>query len=189
METGKEHFPNGESMDLLFLFISSVSVSVDGFSAGAVIGSRGVRSTLKSVLSVGSIVAVMCFIACALGERLEELYKDIAILISGGMLFLIGLKELLKIEKQADFLRKRGLFIKNGEVFALGLGVGADGACASLSLSLSGYGFYPVLTVGVFHVLFVFLGVLAGRSFCADKISEKAPSLLLIALGLFKLFS
>ena len=174
-------------MNLLYLIISSVSVSIDGFSAGAVIGARGSAKRLKCVFCVGLIVSVMCFAACLLGERLSLAYKSVSDYISGCILVLIGVKELLYREKTAVFVRKRGLLLSVGEIVSLGVGVGADGACASLSLALSGYGFYPVATVGAFHVAFVYLGVAFGERLRAYGILKKLPSVFLIFLGAAKL--
>ena len=174
-------------MNLLYLIISSVTVSIDGFSAGAVIGARGTAKRFKCVLCVGVIVIIMCFAACLLGERLNSVCREISVYISGCILVFIGAKELFDREKHNFFVRKRGLMINTGEIISLGVGVGADGACASLSLNLSGYGFYPVATVGAFHVAFVYLGAAFGERLRSYVILKKLPSVILIFLGAAKL--
>ena len=94
-------------MNLLYLIISSVTVSIDGFSAGAVIGARGTAKRFKCVLCVGVIVIIMCFAACLLGERLNSVCREISVYISGCILFL-SVQKSSSIGKNITFLCEKG---------------------------------------------------------------------------------
>ena len=180
-------------LNIYYLIMTAVSVSVDSFVGGAALGCGKSPRPARTALVAVCAVACLCAFASLLANMLEGFMARYAGYVGGCVLIAVGLSGLLKRETNV-FARKRRVndFF---EALITGFGVGVDGACACFSLTLSGYGAEAALTVIFFHFVFIEAGILlAGMKNRADRtlitesanIERKIGCMLLLALGMFK---
>jgi putative Mn2+ efflux pump MntP len=170
------------------LIIASISVSIDSFFCGL---SLTLNKGDRKVTILGVIISVLalCLIGSTLGEEFGKLLENYANFLSGVILILVGLsafknkndKSLVKIlnEKPSPF--KQSLVV--------GFSVGLDGAVGCFSLTLNGYnGLMVALFITFVHALLLLLSLCVANTFYERvKKFKNLPSIILIALGLYKI--
>ena len=176
-------------MNLIYLIIASISVSIDSFFCGL---SLNLNKGDKKLTIFGVIISVLtlCLFGSTLGEEFGKLLENYAHILSGVILILVGVstiktkkdKSLLKISNEKTNTFKQSLIV--------GFSVGLDGAVGCFSLTLNGYnGIMVALFITFIHVLLLYLSLIVAKSFYEKaKKFENAPPIILIILGLYKIF-
>lgn len=175
-------------MNLIYLIIATISVSIDSFFCGL---SLTLKAGDKKVTILGVIFSVLtlCLIGSSLGEGFGKLLENYAPLVSGAILILVGLlsikpsktKSLKKISNTKLETLKQSIIV--------GFSVGLDGAVGCFSLTLNGYNFIMVaLFITLVHALLLCLSLCVVKTFY-DKVYKfkKLPSMILIILGFYKI--
>lgn len=151
-------------MNTLYVIFTAVCVSVDSFIAGFSL-SLNKRKTLTLPLTVAVVTFVMCLLAGLLATLLQEILQQYGGFIGAGILICLGIANLFRQNSQTlenvSFL----------QCFAIGFGVGLDGAAATLSLVLQGMG--DALTVSLVVALTHFFTVFLGQHLATKNIPAK----------------
>ena len=172
-------------MNTLFLILTALSVSADSFFCGLALLMKS-KGGVKCVLSVATVVFILCFIGSSLGKILGDFLKNYAEILGGIILFLVGFTGFFK-NKKNEVKRLDKFSLKQS--LLVGFSVGLDGAVGSFSLTASGFNYIFVsLFITFFHAILLILAL-----FLAEKLSKKIkkeskiPSIILMCLGLYKL--
>ena len=123
----------------MFVFLSLLAASVDGFISGFLIGGMGIKLSFKDILSSFSIIFLCCITASAAGKYLSQTqlgqYLDImGVLV---MLFLAWTALSGKIQSISH----------NSKIAAISLSVAADASVVCLYLAMCGYNIWFVSAV------------------------------------------
>lgn len=140
-------------MNLIYIIATAATVSIDSFIAGFSL-SLNTKKSLTLPLTVAAVTYILCEIAALLGILLKNVLQNYVGIIGGGILIALGIVNLFK--KENITLSS----LSFSQCFAIGVGVGFDGAAACLSLVLQGIGdrlFTPIF-FAVTHFATVFLG-------------------------------
>ena len=172
-------------MNVIFLTLTALSVSVDSFFAGVALSIKNKRS-LSSILCVLTTVLILCLSGALLGKIFGDFLKNYAQILAGIILILVGGIGILKKERQTD---SKSNSIKKSIV--VGISVWLDGAVGSFSLTAIGYnGILVAVLITFIHVLLLILAFLLGGKISKKLRREsKIPSITLIVLGLYKLIT
>lgn len=170
-------------MNTLYVIFTAVCVSVDSFIAGFSL-SLNKRKSLALPLTVAAVTLVMCLIAGMLATLLQDALEQYGGFIGACILVCLGIANLFRQNSQTlddvSFL----------QCFAIGFGVGLDGAAATLSLVLQGMG--DALTVSLVVALTHFFTVFLGQHLATKNIPAKHTnvfaSITFFVLAAMKLF-
>ncbi len=152
-------------MNILYIMATAFTVSIDSFIAGFSL-SLNKRKKISLPVIVAIVTYALCLVASLAGTLLKDFLQNYVKIIGVGILILLGISALLRKESQT--LKDISL----SECFAIGFGVGTDGAAAALSLVIQGVGdivFTPIL-FAVTH----FVTVYAGQSLAQTSKLPKA---------------
>ncbi|MGG5460634.1 manganese efflux pump MntP family protein [Clostridium sp. B9] len=84
-----------EELSAKSLTILAIATSIDALAVGVSFAFLGI-SIFKSIIIIGIITFVLCFIGVLIGEKLGDIFKNYAEIIGGIILILIGLNILLE---------------------------------------------------------------------------------------------
>lgn len=84
-----------EELSAKNLTILAIATSIDALAVGVSFAFLGI-SIFKSIIIIGIITFVLCFIGVLIGERLGDIFKNYAEIIGGLILIFIGLNILLE---------------------------------------------------------------------------------------------
>ena len=174
-------------MNVVFLTLTAISVSVDSFFAGLALSIKNQRK-IPSVFSVLIAVFILCSLGALLGKIFGDFLKNYAQTLSGIILIAVGAIGLFKkntqnLNTKSTCLTKKSLIV--------GASVGLDGAVGSFTLVASGFnGLFVTVFITLIHVVLLILAFLLGGKISTKIKSEgKLPSLMLILLGIYKLIT
>lgn len=140
-------------MNVLFVIVTAVTVSVDSLIAGFSLSLNKPKS-LVLPFTVALVTYLLCTAASLAGTLLRDVLQDYVKFIGAGILLCLAVVNLLKRE-ETGFDK-----ISATQCFAIGFSVGLDGAVATLSLVLQGVGdaFFVPLVMAFTHFVTVFVG-------------------------------
>lgn len=171
-------------MNVLYVVFTAVCVSVDSFIAGFTL-SINKRKSITLPLTVAAVTFVMCLAAGVAATLLNGVLQQYGSFIGASILICLGIASLFK-QNDSQTLSNVSFL----HCFAIGFGVGLDGAAATLSLVLQGMG--DALTVALIVALTHFFTVFAGQQLASKNIPSKHTNLfaaiMFFALAAIKLF-
>ena len=140
----------------MFLLISILAASIDGFISGFVISGMGVNFGLKDFFKAFTVIFFCCLIASFTGHSLAVIRTDKYINILGAIIMiLLSAGAVSPSDKHKDFLN----------IYTVSFSVAADASVLCIYLAMEGYGFISVSALSAaMHSILMFSGV---------KISEK----------------
>ena len=171
---------------IYFLILTALTVSIDSLFCGFTLSLLKPKK-LPIVLTITIVVFIMCLITNYSAIFLNGYLTKKTASVGGLILIAIGVYNLLR--KENDSKQPRSLF---KEILISAFAVGLDGAFANLSLSIMGINaIYVPITIALFHGIMVFIGTSITSIPLVSKLNKYTfiPPLLLIALGLYKIFS
>ncbi|MCM1289761.1 MAG: manganese efflux pump MntP family protein [Corallococcus sp.] len=154
--------------NVLFVIFTAVCVSIDSFIAGFSL-SLNKRKSVTLPMTVAAVTFVMCLIAGVAATLLHGALQQYGSFIGASILICLGIANLLRRNSQT--LENVSFF----QCFAIGFGVGLDGAAATLSLVLQGMG--DALTVSLIVALTHFFTVYLGQHMATKNIPAKHANL------------
>ena len=171
-------------MKALILLATAFSVSADSFFCGLSLAVKSKKFSLI-VLGIASSVLVLGLCGSLLGKIFGEFLKNYAEIFSGIILVIVALFGLFYKHKEnqkisADFYSS----------IITGLSVGLDGAVGCFTLTCSGFnGLLVAMLITIIHVALLILAVLLAKKL-RKKLdnNSKLPSIILLILGLYKIF-
>lgn len=170
---------------LIFLFTTSLAVSLDSFFVGLGLGAYN-KFTIKLPALVAIVTFLLCLITCILGEMLQDLLNNWVSYIGCALLVCVGLINFFKTTDSSVPPQSTNFY----SCFAAAVGVGLDAAVANFSLSLMGYTslLIPLLFAAT-HFATVIGGVMLANSKYLSNIknTNKFAGVLLVMLGIIKL--
>ena len=174
-------------MKVLFLVWSALSVSADSFFAGLSLSNK--NTSYKSILlGVSSTVFILAFLGSALGYLLSENFKTIAIFISGAVLSIIAVNELIKTNEVLPLWSTSDETLKLSIIS--GASIGVDGAIGCFSLVVEGFSpIYVTLLITATHLLLLSVSFIVSKKLSEFKKLEKLPAFLVLSLGLYKIIT
>ena len=170
---------------IYFLLLTALTVSIDSLFCGFTLSLIKPKK-LPIAIIITTVVFAMCLITNYGAIFLKNYLTEKTASLGGVILIAIGIYNLLKKEDKA---LKSNSLIKQTLMSAFA--VGLDGAFANLSLSIMGINaFYVPITIAFFHGIMVLIGVYITNLPLISKLKKYTfiPPLLLIGLGLYKLF-
>jgi putative sporulation protein YtaF len=108
----------------LTLLLLSFAVSLDSFTAGFTFGLRKITISIRSILSIGIVTAIVFLIAMLIGEKLSGLFSESIADFIGGFLFIgIGLWVIYQFFKghKTSKPRNEKPYILKWEIKSLGI--------------------------------------------------------------------
>ena len=169
-------------MNLPFVLLTAVTVSIDSFVAGFSIALNKSKN-LALPLTVDIVTYWMCLAASWAGNLLRPLLENYVKYVGAIIMFALGFSNLAKKEKG------RLCRINFSQCVAIGAGVGMDGAAAALSLVMQGIGdtvFLPILFAAT-HFATVFAGQRLAQLAKPQK-NNVFSAVMFFVLGTIKLF-
>lgn len=170
-------------MNILFVIFTAVCVSIDSFIAGFTL-SINKRKSITLPLTVALVTFVMCLVAGIAATLLGGILAQYGSMLGATILVCLGIANLFRQNSQSlhsvSFL----------QCFAIGFGVGLDGAAATLSLVLQGMGNALVISliVAVTHFFTVFLGQQLATKNIPAKHTNVFAAVMFFALAALKFF-
>lgn len=181
---GTKRAPYGEKqMNIFFVIFTAICVSIDSFIAGFTL-SINKRKNITLPLTVALVTFVMCLVAGIAATLVSGILEQYGSFLGAGILICLGVANLFKQNSQTldsvSFLH----------CFAIGFGVGLDGAAATLSLVLQGMGNALLISfvVAVTHFVTVFLGQRMATQNVPSKHANVFAAVMFFALAALKLF-
>lgn len=205
-------------MNILYVLLLGLAVSMDSLVAGATYGIRKIYLPFLSLFIVGGITALCTVLAMAAASLFGNLINaNIAIAVGSFLLLLIGLfsifqEYLLNCAKEPDLKNPRlsmraGRIIINimvdpeavdfdhsnsissGEAVMLGFALGLDNMAATFAASLLGVlPLYTPLVMGLLQMLLIVGGIYLAAHVLPQSFSKRFPYLSGIILVLIGLF-
>lgn len=172
------------------ILLLSVSVSLDTLGIGMSYAIEGIRIPWLTRVIVALTNMALTFLSVLLAQYLNGVIPDFWLSVCGGaVLVALGLKTLwnaLGENKTADYDKDNSHVLEPAEGCVLGLTMALDSVSAGLGLGDLGAAayFFPVLTA-CSGVLFLSLGAAA---WCSTRRLNGAGGVILILLGLFRIF-
>ena len=143
----------GIQMNVILIVITAFTVSIDSFIAGFSL-SINKRKKISLPIIVAVVTYALCLVASLTGALLKDFLQSYVQVIGAGILIILGISNLFRQESTTLKV------VTLSESFAIGFGVGMDGAAAALSLTIQGVGdviFTPLLFAAM-HFATVFAG-------------------------------
>ncbi|MGA8942644.1 MAG: manganese efflux pump [Thermoactinomyces sp.] len=168
------------------LIMIAIALGMDAFSLGIGLGMRRLSAGQMAwlSLSVGLFHILMPLVGIGLGYVLSSVIKEIAVMIGGGMLCLLGLNMLYHVIKGSETEEMRVQSV--AETLVLSLSVSMDSLSAGLSLGLFNTDvLLTVLLFGVAGLMMTGSGLLLGRFVGGwmGRYGEMVGGFILLCLG------
>jgi putative Mn2+ efflux pump MntP len=171
---------------ILTILVMAMALGMDAFSLGIGIGMRGIRllDILKISVIVGFFHIVMPLMGMVMGHYVSTLIGDIAILLGGGLLILLGSHMIYSsLQGEAvdtfNYSSVWGLL-----VFALSVSIDSFSVGVSFGLFASDV-ILSVLMFGIFGGMMSIMGLLLGRriSSMLGAYGEAVGGIILLIFG------
>lgn len=197
------------------LFFLVIAVSLDSFGVGVTYGMRKIRVPLTGLLIIMLCSGIMVLLAMTIGNSLRSFISpSMAEVLGGGILIALGVFSLYNVllskREEAPEPRKQNILatvlntpdkadldqsgsISANEALLLGTALAMDAFGAGIGASMLGYS--PMITallIACMSGLFLFCGIKMGVLLSKNRVLQKmsfVPPILLIALGIFNIFS
>lgn len=175
-----------------YLLITAFTVSIDSFVCGFSLA-LGNGKKAPIILMIALTVLAMCLATNYLTYLFSDILSENVAAIGGGLILIgVGFYNFYKSDEVPFGIREISNVGIVKQSLISGFAVGLDGALANLSLALMGINkFYVPITIAVMHALTISLGVLLSSTALAKKMQsvDFLPPLILVLLGLYKIFS
>lgn len=152
---------------LFTLTMIALAMGTDAFSFGIGLGTRrpAITTISKVSMSVGFFHIVMPLIGMGIGQLLDKVMKDVAVMVGGGMLCFLGISMLWHVLKKEEERRGDQPRIYSwGGIFLLSISVSLDSLSAGLSLGLFDVEIWlTLLLFGVLSFAMTGTGLVLGR--------------------------
>lgn len=170
---------------MLDVFLSVISVSIDGFFAGAALSFKNTKIKLKKLIIISIIPIIMAYPVMFLGYRVSSIISNNIIKFIGFLLFFImAIKSYIEIKKEKEI---KELDLINS--ITIGFSVGLDSSVCAFALALLKYNiFITPIYFGISHFILIFLGnYIFSIKPIKNKYLKYLSPILLLLLALFKL--
>lgn len=170
---------------MLDVILSVISVSIDGFFAGAALSFKNTRIKLKKLIIISIIPIIMAYPVMSFGYKLSNIINSNLIKIISFILFLIlSINSFIEIRKNKE---TNELDLKNS--ITIGFSVGLDSSVCAFALALLKYNiFITPIYFGISHFILIFLGnYIFSIKPIKNKYLKYLSPILLLLLALFKL--
>ncbi|MBR6610453.1 MAG: hypothetical protein IKK99_09600 [Oscillospiraceae bacterium] len=145
----------------MFMFLSLLAASADGFISGFVMGTLGTKLKLKDNFLSFSIIFTCCMAASTAGKLLAQ--TSLAKYIN-----MLGVAIMLLLAYTA-FTEKTAKIPSSGRTAAISLSVAADASIVCLYLAMCGYNIFTLSAISAFlHCLLMAIGAKI-----SNKITER----------------
>lgn len=180
-----------EAGQLATILMMAVALGMDAFSLGIGIGVRGIRYTeiAKISIVIAAFHIMMPLLGMVTGDYVSSVLGEIAVLIGGGLLLLLGGHMLYSSfngynRQHVDYTSLGGLL-----VFALTVSIDSFSVGVSMGL-FSTTILFTVMMFGLFGGMMSILGLLLGKTVASGigEYGEALGGLILFVFGLKILF-
>ena len=167
----------------MFLFLSLLAASVDGFICGFLIGGAGIKFRRKEALQSRIIIFACCFFAALSGNFMSHI-AAVYINFIGAVLMMYLAFAAVKSAKGKSRLGRTG-------VWAIAVSVAADASVVCMYLGACGYNILYISLISAFlHRILMSAGaVLSGAVITSrrEKAAKYISARLFFALALYKI--
>lgn len=170
-------------MNLFYVILTALTVSVDSFVAGFSVSLKK-RRNLKLPVTVAAVTYLLCLATSLAGTFFRRFLQENVGYIGAAILVALGISALIKKEPDEP------CEAKFSQCLAIGMGVGTDGAVANLSLVIQNMGnvyFLPILFAAT-HFATVYSGQLLAQ-IARPKHANTLSALMFFALAAAKLLA
>lgn len=200
----------GNKMQLLSVFLFSLSANIDSFTVGLAYGISGIRIDYKSNLLIAIITSLGTFISMAIGLFIKEFISSrilsligCILLVSLGILIIVKSFENRKLDEEntsySDILvehQKKDeneiVYIDIKESIALGLALSLNNFGLGIGASTIGINIYlTTIVTFILSILCILFGVKLGKKYLSKRLKQYADvisGLIIIFLGLYEFF-
>lgn len=197
-------------MQLLSVFLFSLSANIDSFTVGLAYGMKGIRIDYRSNILIALITSIGTFISMAIGlvikgfisEDILSVIGCILLVVLGGSMIVNSFKgkktndeeisytDILVKPHKADKDKSGSIDIK--EAVTLGLALSLNNFGLGIGASATGINIYlTTIITFVLSILCIVFGVGFGKKYLSKKLRQYADiisGLIIIFLGLYELF-
>nr|WP_081580441.1 sporulation membrane protein YtaF [Gottschalkia acidurici] len=205
----------GVYMQLLSVFLFSLSANIDGLTVGLAYGIKDIEISYKSNILIAIITSIGTFVSMTIGLFARKFIPiEILSIIGCIILILIGLSiiisslknkeertkdikneditytEILKKPQKAD--KDNSGYIDTREAFTLGLALSLNNFGLGVGASATGINIYlTTIFTFILSILCIIIGVKIGRKYLSKSLRKYADlisGIVIIFLGLYELF-
>lgn len=197
-------------MQLLSVFLFSLSANIDSFTVGLAYGMKGIRIDYRSNILIALITSIGTFISMGIGlvikgfisEKILSVIGCILLVVLGMLMIINSFKskktsdedisytDILVTPHKADKDRSGCIDIK--EAVTLGLALSLNNFGLGIGASATGINIYlTTIVTFILSILCILFGVEFGKRYLSKKLRQYADiisGLIIIFLGLYELF-
>lgn len=197
-------------MQLLSVFLFSLSANIDGFTVGLAYGMKDIRIDYKSNVLIALITSIGTFVSMAIGLFIKGFISEQIVSVIGCILLVflgvamivnsfkskktdeenVSYTDILVKPQKAD--KDKSGFIDIKEAVTLGLALSLNNFGLGIGASATGINIYlTTIVTFILSILCILFGVEFGKRYLSKKFKEYAEvisGLIIIFLGLYELF-